>query len=83
MKHNRISQAQNQSEASLPVRGEKADPGKTDFAPSPEAVARMAYFAYVNEGSRPGHEVQHWLAAEAELIEERKLTRTHGFHNQT
>jgi hypothetical protein len=27
--------------------------------------------------------VQHWLAAEAELIAERNLTRVHGFHNQT
>jgi hypothetical protein len=37
----------------------------------------------VNEGSLPGHDVQHWLEAEAELIAERKLTRVHGFHNRT
>jgi len=54
-----------------------------DFVPSPDEVARRAYFSYVNQGSSSGHEVQHWLAAEAELIAERKLTRTHGFHNQT
>jgi hypothetical protein len=54
-----------------------------DFAPAPDAVARKAYFAYVNEGSQPGREVQHWLAAEAELIAERNLTRVHGFHNRT
>jgi hypothetical protein len=46
-------------------------------------VARKAYFAYENQGSQPGHEVQHWLAAEAELIAERNLTRVHGFHNRT
>jgi hypothetical protein len=46
-------------------------------------VARRAYFTYVNEGSQPGHEVQHWLQAEAELLTERNLTRVHGFHNRT
>ena len=46
-------------------------------------MAKKAYFAYVNEGSLPGHEVQHWLAAEAELFAERNLTRVHGFHSQT
>ena len=54
-----------------------------DFEPSPDEVARRAYFSYVNEGSPPGRHVQHWLEAEAELIAERKLTRVHGFHNQT
>ena len=54
-----------------------------DFAPSPDEVARRAYFSYVNQGSLPGHDVQHWLKAEAELIAERKLTRVHGFHNRT
>jgi hypothetical protein len=57
--------------------------GEINFAPSPDEVARKAYFAYVNEGSRPGHEVQHWLSAEADLIAERKMTREHGFHNRT
>ncbi len=54
-----------------------------DFVTSPDEVARRAYFAYLNEGSLPGHEVQHWLAAEAELIAERNQTRHHGFHNRT
>jgi hypothetical protein len=54
-----------------------------DFVPSGDEVARRAYFSHVNQGSRPGHEVQHWLAAEAELIAERNLTRVHGFHNRT
>ena len=59
------------------------DQGETDFRPAPEEVARKAYFSYVNQGSFSGHEVQHWLAAEAELIAERNLTRVHGFHNKT
>ena len=53
------------------------------FVPSPDEVARRAYFSYENQGSLPGHEVQHWLKAEAELIAERNLTRVHGFHNHT
>jgi len=54
-----------------------------NFVPSPDEVARRAYFCYENEGSQPGHEVQHWLKAEAALIAERNQTRTHGFHNVT
>jgi hypothetical protein len=69
MKHNKYPRNQNQSEP--------------DFAPSAEEVARRAYFSYVNEGSPQGCAVQHWLEAEAELIEERNLTRVHGFHNRT
>ena len=51
--------------------------------PSPDEVARRAYFSYVNQGSQPGHEVQHWLEAEKQLVAERNLTRVHGFHNRT
>jgi hypothetical protein len=48
-----------------------------------DEVARRAYFSYVNEGSRPGRDVQHWLEAEEQLLAERDLTRLHGFHNRT
>ena len=54
-----------------------------NFVPSPDEIARKAYFAYENLGSRPGHDVQHWLKAEADLIAERELTREHGYHNKT
>ena len=54
-----------------------------DFARSADEVARRAYFSYLNEGSRPGRDVQHWLEAEAQLLAERNLTRIHGFHNRT
>jgi hypothetical protein len=53
------------------------------YVPSPDEVARKAYFSYENEGSRPGRDVQHWLSAEADLIAERNLTRVHGYHNPT
>jgi hypothetical protein len=72
MKHKHFSPQQDQK-----------PPGAAQTAPSRDEVARKAYFSYVNQGSRQGHEVQHWLAAEAELTAERNLTRAHGFHNHT
>ena len=85
MRHNKISPDQNEKPAgaSRPTAVADLNPGEADFAPSPDEVARKAYFSYVNQGSLPGHEVQHWLEAEAQLLEERKLTRVHGFHNLT
>ena len=85
MKHNKFSQDQNQKPAgaSVPAAVVNLNQNEIDFAPAPDEVARRAYFSYENEGSLPGRHVQHWLKAEAELIAERKLTRVHGFHNQT
>lgn len=78
MKHKKHSQSASASAASpLPAAGQN----EIDFAPSPDEVARKAYFSYVNQGSKDGHEVQHWLTAEADLIAERNRTRVHGFHN--
>ena len=85
MKHKNFPQDQNPKPAGVSVLAAvvNSNQNEIDFAPSPDEVARKAYFSYVNEGSLPGRHVQHWLEAEAELIAERKLTRVHGFHNQT
>jgi hypothetical protein len=84
MKHNKLSPNQNQKLAGASASAVMdLNRNEIDFAPSPDEVARKAYFSYENEGSLPGRHVQHWLAAEAELIAERKLTRVHGFHNHT
>ena len=85
MKHNKFSQNQNQKPAGASSSAAVADlkQNEIDFVPSPDEVARKAYFSYVNQGSLPGHDVQHWLEAEAELIAERKLTRVHGIQNRT
>jgi hypothetical protein len=85
MKQNKYPQDAKQKEAgaSLPPAAEDLEQSRMNFAPSADEVARRAYFSFVNEGSSPGRDVQHWLAAEAELIAERNLTRVHGFHNQT
>jgi hypothetical protein len=83
MKHNKFSQDQHQKPTNGASTANELKQSENNFTPSPDEVARRAYFSYENQGSLPGHEVQHWLAAEAELIAERNLTRVHGFHNKT
>jgi len=85
MKHRTSYQDKSQSPPapSLAAATEEADLEAKGFMPSTDEVARKAYFTYENEGSRPGRDVQHWLKAEADLISERNLTRSHGFHNNT
>jgi hypothetical protein len=85
MKHNKSSHQRDQKTARAlrPTVATDANQGGIDFAPSADEVARRAYFSYVNQGSLPGHDVQHWLEAEAHLLAERNLTRVHGFHNRT
>jgi hypothetical protein len=84
MKYNEFSEDQNQETAStsLPSAAVDQDENGAAFEPSPDEVARRAYFTYVNQGSRPGHDVQHWLEAEAHLLAERNLTRVHGSHHR-
>jgi hypothetical protein len=84
MKSKKFSQDKNQRPASASRATASADLKQNgiDFAPLADEVARRAYFSYVNEGSRPGHDVQHWLAAEAQLLAERNLTRIHWFHSR-
>jgi hypothetical protein len=83
MKHNKYPQDQKPPNAPGATPTANLNQNPVDFAPSANEVARRAYFTYVNQGSRPGRDVQHWLEAEAELIAERNLTRVHGFHNRT
>jgi hypothetical protein len=83
MKHHKLSKTQRAAIAPQPSLAAVTGQNETDFVPSPDEVARKAYFCYENEGSQPGHEVQHWLKAEADLIAERNLTRVHGFPNRT
>ena len=83
MKHTKFSQDQNQKPIVAPRPAAALSQNEINFTPSTDEVARRAYFSYENQGSLPGHDVQHWLKAEAELIAERNLTRTHGFRHQT
>ncbi len=43
--------------------------------PSHEDVAIRAYHKFLSQGSRPGHELEDWLAAEAEILAERSSAR--------
>ena len=85
MKKNKFlkDQAPKSAGASCSDASGQLSPGEADFTPSPDEVARKAYFSYLNEGSPPGREVQHWLAAEADLIAERNRARVHGFNHKT
>ena len=85
MKDNKFSRNRNRkpASASRPTAAADLNQRGIDFTPSPDEVARRAYFSYVNQGAQPGHDVQHWLEAEAQLVAERNLTRSHGFHNRT
>ena len=83
MKHHKFPQPQHQAPAgsARPIAATDSSPSGTVLSPSADEVARKAYFTYVNQGSPPGRDVQHWLEAEAQLLAERNLTRVHGFHN--
>jgi hypothetical protein len=81
MKNNNFSQNQNQKPAANvpPKLGHASNGTEKDFTLVSDEVARRAYLNYLNDGSVPGRDVQHWLAAEADLIKERELKRTHSF----
>ncbi len=79
-----ICEGHNERAFNTPLRKRAAKPNRDEisFVPSTEEIARRAYFTYVNQGSLSGHEVQHWLEAEAQLLAERKRTREHGYPNR-
>ena len=83
MNHKSAFRENNQGAANLTglPAAEEFNQNEVYFTPSWDEVARRAYFSYVNQGTPSGCDVQHWLAAEAELIAELSLTRVHGFHN--
>lgn len=81
MKHNRSHHNDKPVGPALSEPAPDSDRAGIDYVPSPDEVARRAYFTYLNEGSPLGRHVQHWLDAEAQLIAERNLTRVHGFRN--
>jgi len=84
MKHHNSPQKHEPTPPPAPKpSAETLQAGAKDFVEATDEIARRAYFTYVNQGSKPGHEVQHWLQAEAELIAERNRTRTHGFPRPT
>jgi hypothetical protein len=64
--------------ASRPVTDVVEKQDGLDFKPTVDEVAHRAYEIYEHDGSLPGFDVQHWLAAEAQLTAERVLTLDGG-----
>ena len=62
-------------DASHSATGEKATVRPIHQAPSAEEVAKRAYFRYLDQGSLPGHDVQHWIEAERHLLAEHDIAR--------
>ncbi len=84
MKHTTFPQDQTQKTAGAARSDATNEFSKSEigFTPSPGELAGEAYFFGRNGGSRQGHEVQYWLAAEAALMTEPKFNREHDFLNQ-
>ena len=85
MKHNKYPNHQNPGNAGVKETASTTELNQVavDFPSSADEVSNKAYFSYLNQGSLPGHDVQHWLEAEAQLLAERNLTRVHGHRNHT
>jgi hypothetical protein len=79
MKDNNFPQDQKPAATPLPKAAINLNQNETDFSPPPDGVARKAYSSQVKQDSRPGREARHWLAAEAELIAERKRAQPSKF----
>lgn len=43
------------------------------FVPSADQVAERAYLKFQNQGEAEGHDVDHWLRSETELIAEHQM----------
>ena len=44
-------------------------------APTAEEIARRAYFIHLERGGTPGNQLEDWLRAERELLEESKKSK--------
>ena len=64
-----------------PAEIEAAITGAEISRPTNEEIAARAYGIYVREGRAEGRDMDHWLRAEAELINERDKSRN-GSRNE-
>jgi hypothetical protein len=78
MKDSELPQNQKPAARPMPTAATNFARSEPDESVAPQEVARRAYSSYVKQGSPSGHEVRHWLAAEAELLAERKRQRNQG-----
>jgi hypothetical protein len=47
-------------------------------APTPDEIAQRAYDIFLARGEEPGHDLDDWFQAEAELLNERAAGRSRG-----
>ena len=77
MRHNKLPEIRNPIPASTtkPIAAAASDVEPNRFCAPTGRGGQEGLLHYVNQVSLPGHDVQHWLEAEAHLIAERNLTR--------
>ena len=82
MRHYKLSKDQKMD--ILPLQTSRPVPNghESVYTPPQDEVAKKAYIAYENERSQPGHDIDHWLKAEAELIAIHNLTGVPGFYDR-
>jgi hypothetical protein len=68
-------------ELKIPGSEETRTNSQTPTEPSPREVSERAYFYYLKNGSSDGHDLEHWLRAEQDLMLGQSRTRFHGAHN--
>jgi len=68
------------AEAATSIDFNQSEPA---FALSDDDVAMRAYLNYVSNGSQPGHDVEHWLAAETQLLAELSGAISPEYHERT
>jgi len=61
-----------------PTAISNSNKSSSDFSPAWNEIAKLAYFNYVNRGSRPGADVEDWLEAEAQLLSEHNSWGSRG-----
>jgi hypothetical protein len=67
MKSIGFSKQELSANARLPAPAARLNPTVVAVRTRRDEVARKAYFIYLNQGCPEGRDVQHWLAAEAQM----------------
>jgi hypothetical protein len=61
-----------------PIAISNSNKRSSDFSPAWNEIAKLAYFKHLSRGSRPGHDVEEWLEAEAQLLAEHNSWGSRG-----
>lgn len=85
MKHKNSTTRQNKTAvtSSQPMVSADLNRNEIYFVPSADEVATRAYYNFVSQGSQPGHDLQHWLEAETQLLAERQPASAYDYQDRT